>query len=56
MTKVTEKEMAFLENITCSDYSDDGFGFTDYITDYDYDMKVARALAVSLDTSVGHNY
>lgn len=48
MTKVTEKEMAFLENITCSDYSDDGFGFTDYITDYDYDMKVVRGLIPSL--------
>lgn len=48
MVKVTEKEMAFLEQIKFSDYSGDGFGFTDYITDYDYDMKVVRGLIPSL--------
>jgi predicted transcriptional regulator len=48
MVKVTEKEMAFLEQIKFSDYSNDGFGFTDYITDYDYDMKVVRGLIPSL--------
>jgi hypothetical protein len=46
--QVTEKEMAFLEQIKSSDYSGDGFGFTDYITDYDYDMKVVRGLIPSL--------
>ncbi len=45
---ITEKEMAFLEQIKFSDYSGDGFGFTDYITDYDYDMKVVRGLIPSL--------
>jgi len=44
MTKVTEKEMAFLEQIVCSDYSYDGFGFNDYITHHEYDMRSVRGL------------
>ena len=48
MVKVTKKEMEFLEQIKFSDYSGDGFGFTDYITDYNYDMKVVRGLIPSL--------
>ncbi len=48
MVKVTEKEMEFLQEIVTSDFSYDGWGFTDYITDYDYDMKVVRGLISSL--------
>ena len=48
MEKVTKKEYDFLNKIKNSDYSGDGCGFTDYITDYDYDMKVVRGLIHSL--------
>ena len=48
MVKVTEKENEFLQEIVTSDFSYDGWGFTDYITDYDYDMKVVRGLISSL--------
>ena len=46
--KVTKKEYQFLTTIKDSDYSSDGFGFSDYITDYEYNMKVARGLIPSL--------
>ena len=46
--KVTKKEYEFLTDIMNSDYSSDGYGFNDYITDYDYDMKVVRGLIPSL--------
>ena len=47
MVKVTEKEMEFLQEIVTSDFSYDGI-YWDYITDYDYDMKVVRGLIPSL--------
>jgi len=46
--RVTKKEYNFLTGIMNSDYSDDGCGFFDYITDYDYNMKVVRGLIPSL--------
>lgn len=54
MIKVTEKEMAFLEQIACSDFSSDGYGFCDYIQEAEgnggmgYNMKVVRGLIPSL--------
>tara|TARA_R100001163_G_scaffold22513_1_gene19044 strand:- start:5631 stop:5909 length:279 start_codon:yes stop_codon:yes gene_type:complete len=46
--KVTKKEYEFLTDIMNSDYSSDGHGFNDYITEHDYDMKVVRGLIPSL--------
>ena len=46
--KITKKEHKFLTQISESDYSGDGDGFSDYITDLDYDMKVVRGLMSSL--------
>ena len=46
--KVTKKEFDFLNDIKNSDLSSDGQGFLDYMTDYDYDMKVVRGLIPSL--------
>ena len=48
MVKVTQKEYDFLNQIKNSDYSSDGHGFNDYITGYDYDMKIVRGLIPSL--------
>ena len=48
MVKVTEKEYKFLIQISKSDYSSDGHGFNDWITDFDYNMKSVRGLIPSL--------
>ena len=44
--KVTQKEYDFLNQITKSDFADDTFN--DYITDFDYNMRVVRGLIPSL--------
>ena len=46
--KLTQKEYDFLNQIVKSDYSTDGQGFVDYITDFDYTMKTVRGLIPSL--------
>ena len=52
--KVTKKEMEFLNAIANSDFSDDGYGFGDYVSEdegnsgWGYDMRVVRGLIPSL--------
>jgi len=53
MTKVTEKEMAFLTQVSKSEFVewvDDGEGWIgDWVCCTDYDMKVVRGLMSSLE-------
>ena len=46
--QVTKKEYQFLTQIKKSDFSGDGEGLCDYITDHDYNMKSVRGLIPSL--------
>lgn len=48
MTRVTKKEMKFLNQIKNSDFSYDGNGLFDCIDDYKYNMKSVRGLIPSL--------
>ena len=54
MIKVTEKEYELLNSIATSDFSCDGYGFGDYISEdegnggWGYDMRVVRGLIPSL--------